>query len=85
MSGKAPKPSKPSKHGKSFINIPKPAKGDSGGDAEVGAPAARATKGMKPGVGSRDKQSAAKQVTRKINPQGSAIESWCLGKRSSYK
>jgi hypothetical protein len=71
--------------GQSFkINLPSVS--DGGGDFEQKPTAKRMDKHTaRPGVGSRDKQSAAKQVTRKINPQGSAVDSWCRGERSSYK
>lgn len=47
-------------------------------DPELKRPAKCATKGMKPGVGSRDKQNPKMQRSRKI-------EAWCEGKSGSYK
>lgn len=51
---------------------------DDDGDAGTHPVARRMTKGMKPGVGSHDKQSARKQVSHKI-------EAWCEGKADCYK
>jgi hypothetical protein len=54
---------------------------DDGGDSLTHAPAQRATKGQKPGVGSKDKQSPGKQQSRQL----ATLDAWCQGKRSSYK
>jgi len=75
---KAPKAKRPSKHGKSFRNIEKANVGDSGSSKEVDKPAERATKGMKAGPGSRDKQNPREQRARKI-------EAWCCGTSRNYK
>lgn len=66
------------KHGKSFKTIDdhKDMPDDSG-DAGTHAVARRATKGMKPGPGTPDKQNPKAQRVRKI-------EAWCQG-RGEYR
>lgn len=68
---------KKNSRGQSFKHIDRPV-GYSGSDREVDGPAARATKGQRAGVGSRDRQNPKEQRARKI-------EAWCEGHSQSYK
>ena len=67
---------KKNSRGRSHKHIDTPV-GDSGSDREVDAPARRMVKGMKNGVGSRDKQNPKEQRARKI-------EAWWEGKSKGY-
>jgi hypothetical protein len=61
---------------------------DSGGEQEMGGPAAHATHGHRPGTHVADRQAPHKQRERKEVKhvdQGMILDEWCAGKRRSYR
>jgi hypothetical protein len=72
---------------------------DSGGDSETHKVAERMTRGMRPGIGlPRDRvvepfreRNSKGQSFKTVGPRavkgesGEAVDSWCRGKRSTYK
>ena len=74
--------------GRSHKHIAAHAERDSGGDQEMGGPAAHATHGHRPGTATRDKQAPHKQKERIENKhidQGDLLDQWCRGKSKRYR
>lgn len=80
---------KKNSEGRSYKTADGPRTSDGGGDRENEKVAKHAHKGLRPGTSTTDKQSPAKQRSRKVAvykiPEFTdKVDEWCAGKRKSY-